>query len=814
MHQHLPQSRTPKAQWALGWGIALSLIAGHVGAAQSAGSSAHSQHWQLLEQYCSKCHNAEDWAGGVAFDTLSPDTLGAEAKVWEASIRKLRGRLMPPSGNDQPSNAQVKGLVAWLETNLDQTAKLHVAPGRVGLHRLNRREYANAVRDLLGLQIDAATLLPRDDAHDGFDNIAQALQITPSFFDQYLAAAQTVATRALGNVSALPAATVYNVTEAGTQRRHRDGLPFGTRGGAVVEHFFPADGEYALTIADMARALWVLDLEHENTLVALLDGEEFFRTTIGGERDIKAIDQLQDPAVDAINKRLKDVRFNAKAGVRRVTVTFLARSFAETDSRLHSIAPDGGQERIQRLLSFEVRGPFKAQGISLSPARARVFSCYPAEGASGTEARGCAEKIVQRLARQAFRRSLTAQDLAALLRLYDAASASGGFETGVKRALTGILASPHFLFRTDLSNTATAAGVSAVDDLALASRLAFFLWSSLPDEPLLLAAERGELKDSQTLETQVKRMLADPRAQSLVTQFAFQWLNVGKLDEIAADGRLFPFAAGLSDPRPAMREELRLFLGSIFAEDRSLLDLLTADHTYLNERLALHYGIDDIKGDRFRRVQLAQSARHGLLGKGALLMLTSYPNRTAPVLRGAWLLERIVGTPPAPPPPMVESLAENNAAQPKTIRELMEVHRRNPQCNSCHGVMDVLGFALENFDAVGQYRQIDREARTAIDASGVLPDGTPVRGIDDLRTALVTNGEQFAQTFTEKLMTYALGRPVEYHDMPAVRSIVRQAQTQNYRFSAVVMGIVNSDAFGKTETPAGSDVQTLTVASK
>jgi mono/diheme cytochrome c family protein len=769
-------------------------------------------HRDLLDRYCVECHNATDWAGGVAFDTLSLDALAADADTWENTIRKLRGRLMPPPGKEQPGAPQVRAMVAWLEGGLDAAALHHPNPGYVGLHRLNRREYANAVRDLLGLTVNPEALLPRDDAHDGFDNIASALQVSPSFLDQYLAAAQTVALAALGNTGARPAATNYFVTDAGTQQRHRDGLPFGTRGGTVVEHVFPADGEYSLTIANMAQALWVLNLEQQNTLVALLDGKEFFRTTIGGEDDIKAIDQKQDPAVDAINRRLKDIRFQARAGLRKVTVTFLDRGFAETDSRLHTVAAGGGQDRIQRLTSFEVRGPHKVDGIGNSGSRRRVFSCYPDSGSDEAAQRICARSIVERLGRQAFRRPLTGDDVAALMKLYESGRAGGGFEGGVKRALTGVLASPQFLFRAELATRPVAAGeIRRISDLELASRLSFFLWSSLPDDALLDAAVSGTLREPAVLEAQVRRMLADPRSLALTDNFAFQWLNVGKLSEIDADPRLFPYAAGAGDPRADFREELRLFIDAAFRRDRSVLELLTSDRTFVNERLALHYGIAGVKGDRFREVTLTQPERNGLLGKGAVLMLTSYPTRTAPVLRGAWVLERIMGTPPAPPPPQVESLKENAAGdKPKTVRELMEVHRRNPNCNSCHGVMDPLGFALENFDAVGQYRTLDREARTAIDASGVLPDGRPVRGPADLRQALLADPTQFVQTVTEKLLAYGLGRGVEPHDMPAVRAIVRDAAAQDYRFSAVVLGIVRSDAFQKTAAPAAAPTSLMT----
>jgi mono/diheme cytochrome c family protein len=769
------------------------------GAGVASAQAVPAAHWDTLQKYCFGCHNTDDWAGGLAFEALSHNDLPADAKSWEATIRKMRGRLMPPPGKDRPSEAEAQGLINWLETSLDAAAGQHVAPGRVGLHRLNRREYANAVRDLLDVDVDAATLLPRDDERDGFDNIAASLQVSPSFMDQYVAAAQIVATLALGNRTALAVGTNYFAGSSGPQRRHRDGLPFGTRGGFVVEHFFPADGEYALTVSDLARGLAASGVEHENTLVALLDGKEFFRTTIGGEQDNKTIDQKQDPAVDAVNKRLKDVRFHATAGQRKVTVTFLERTLAETDSRLHSIDPLGGQDRILRVNSFEIRGPFKIDGVSMSPSRARVFSCYPAADANAMAQRACAQQIIASLAARAFRRPLTVADTDSLLKLYDSAAQGSGFEAGMKRAVTGVLASPWFLFRTDLSNAAAAKGVNLVDDLALASRLSFFLWSSLPDDELLGLAQRGTLHETAVLSQQIQRMLADQRAGSLVTNFAFQWLNLGRLDEIDADPRLFPYAAGSSDPRPDFREELRLFIGSILQRDRSVLDLLTADHTFLNERLAVHYGIHDVKGAQFREVKLDQTARYGLLGKGAVLMLTSYPNRTAPVLRGQWVLERILGTPPAPPPPMVESLKEDHGPKPKTVRELMQMHRRNPNCNSCHGVMDPLGFALENFDAVGQYRTMDREAREAIDASGVLPDGTQVHDVNDLRAALLKNPGQFAQTFTEKLMTYGLGRSVEYGDMPAVRAIVRRAAADNYRFSSIVMGIVTSDAFSKTD---------------
>ncbi len=771
------------------------------------------KHWAVIEKYCFECHNTTDWAGGLAFDSMTMDNVGEEAEVWEKAIRKLRGRLMPPPGKPQPQNESIGQLVSFLETTLDSSAGGHPYVGRVGLHRLNRREYANAVLDLLDLSIDPVALLPRDEAHDGFDNIATALQVSPSFMDQYLGAAQKVAAQALGNAAARPAATTYTVEGGGTQRFHRDGLPFGTRGGTVVSHYFPADGEYSLTIADMAGALWVHDMEFENTIIGMLDGKEFYRTHVGGEEDLKAIDQLQDPAVDAINKRLKNIRFKATAGVHKVGVTFLERTFAESDARLFTVAPEGGQDKVKRLTSFEVRGPFEPQGVSMTASRARVFSCYPHAKA---EERACAQQIVSQLATRAFRGQLESDDLPRLMKLYDAGSGTAGFEAGIKRSLAGILASPNFLYRADLESQSAGAGPRQLNDFELASRLSFFLWSSIPDEDLLAAAKANRLHEPAVLAQQVQRMLASPRSETLVTNFAFQWLNVARLDEITPDPRLFPHASGQSDLRNDFREELRLFIGSVFRADASVLDLLSSDRTFVNERLALHYGIQTVKGDQFQPVTLTQSARRGLLGKGGVLMLTSYPNRTAPVLRGAWILERISGTPPGTPPPNVGNLKESLPGRKNpTFRDLMEQHSQNPRCFACHGVMDPLGFALENFDAVGQYRELDRATREVLDTTGKLPDGAQVKGPDDLRNALLAKPEQFVQTLTEKLMTYGLGRPVEYGDMPTVRSIARSLTADNYRFSSLITRIVTSDAFQKTAPPAAeSKSPTLQAAAK
>jgi mono/diheme cytochrome c family protein len=762
-------------------------------------ANAAQKHWSVIEKYCVECHNTTDWAGGIAFDSMTLDNIPGDAETWEKAIRRLRGRLMPPPGKPQPENEAISSLVTYLETSLDSAAAGHAHVGRVGLHRLNRREYANAVMDLLDLPIEASSILPRDEAHDGFDNIATALQVSPSFMDQYLGAAHKVAAQALGNASARPAATTYAIEGGGTQRMHRDGLPFGTRGGTVVDHFFPADGEYSLTIADLAGALWVHDMEFENTLVAMLDGQEFYRTHVGGEEDLKAIDQLQDPAVDAINKRLKNIRFQATAGVHKVGVTFLERTFAESDARLFSIAPEGGQDKVKAIRSFEVRGPFEARGVSLNASRKKIFSCYPH---AESEEQACADQIVTHLATQAFRGELDAENKAGLMKLYAAGRKSGDFDSGIKRALAGILASPNFLYRADLQPSGPEQATRPLTDYELASRLSFFLWSSIPDDALLADAKAGRLQQPDVLARQVQRMLASPRSETLTTNFAFQWLNVARLDEITPDPRLFPYASGQSDVRKDFKEELRYFIDSVFRTNSNVLDLLSSDKTFVNEKLALHYGITTVKGDQFQPVTLTQSARFGLLGKGGVLMLTSYPDRTAPVLRGAWILERISGTPPGTPPPNVGNLKEViHGKKNPSLRERMEEHSTNPRCFACHGVMDPLGFSLENFDAVGQYREMDRATRDILDTSGKLPDGTQVKGPDDLRKALLAKPEQFVQTLTQKLMTYGLGRPVEYSDMPTVRGIVRNLAANNYRFNELITQIVTSDAFLKTAPP-------------
>jgi hypothetical protein len=757
--------------------------------------------WAVVERYCFECHNRDDMAGDRAFDRLSPDRIAADAEIWELAIRKLRGGLMPPAGGPRPDAETVDRLASWLANEIDTAAE--PAPGRVAMRRLNRREYEYAIRDLLALEVDAAVLLPQDNVEGYYDNNAAALQVSPAFVSQYVDAARAVALEAVGNVEAPPIKTTYGdptnmvislppagAPGTGRQQHHLPGMPFGTRGGFVVTHNFPADGEYELTIGDMAMAREVPRMEFENVVVVLLDGEELYRTTIGGEADHKAIDTRLDPAVEEINNRLRKIRFDATAGQHDLAVTFVHRSFAESDERTRTIALEGGQERIQAAHALEIRGPLTVTGISDSPSRDKIFICRPVDT---PDERTCATNIVTSLAERAFRRPVDAADVASLMAFYDAGFKQGGFEPGVRDALSAVLASPHFIYRAET-------GEGLLTDLELASRLSFFLWSSLPDDELLEVAEAGRLSERRVLEQQVRRMLADERAQSLVEDFAFQWLDVAKLDEIVPDRGQFPHASGLLDPRELMKEELRLFVDSVLRSDASVVDLLTAEHTYLNERLSMHYGIETVKGARFRRVTLPDESRYGLLGKGAVLMSTAYPNRTSPVLRGAWIQERLLGSPPAEPPADVPDLVENKRGEPpRTLRARLEQHRANPVCYSCHGVMDPLGFALENFSAVGQYRTHDPDTRTPIDASGVLPDGTQVASAGDLRRALAAKPAQFVQALTENLFTYALGRSADYRDMPAIRAIVREAESDDYRFESLVLGIVESDAFSKRE---------------
>jgi mono/diheme cytochrome c family protein len=811
---------------------AICCAVGPIDAASSAetphSGDPHAQ-WGLIEKYCVECHNVTDWAGSVAFDTMNSGDVPKEAKTFEAAIRKLKGGFMPPPGAKQhPDNQTVNTLVSWLETTLD-ASQTDVRPGRIPLRRLNRREYTNSVRDLLALDVDSNALLPSDEKKDAFDNNAANLQVSPSYLDQYLNAARMIAIQAVGNPKALAVTTTYGPIGdmvislpprgspgEGNQQLYKDGMPFGTRGGMTARHIFPADGDYELTIGDMALGRDVPRMEYRNTVIALLDGKEFYRTDIGGDADQKAIDQEQEPAVQAVNRRLRNIKFHASAGEHLLAVTFLHRTFAESDERIRSTSLDGGQERVQQVHALQVRGPLKITGMGDSASREKIFICKPA---NANDDAACAKTLITSLAHHAFRRPVTDEDIRPLMRFYENGRKDGGFEAGIRDAVSAVLASPFFLYRIEAADTSTAP--RTLTDVELASRMSFFIWGSIPDEELLGLAERTQLSKPDILAHEVKRMIADPRAQSLVDDFAFQWLNLAKLDEIVPERGLFPQASGILDPRPMFREELSLFLDSVLRSDQPITNLLTANYTYLNEPLAELYGIENVKGGQFRKVMLTDTKRYGLLGKGAVLMLTANPDRTSPVLRGAWVLDRVLGTPPSPPPPNVPALPDAGGAggggrrggparhAALTLRERMNQHSTNPTCHACHGIMDPLGFSMENFNAVGQYRTLENES--PVDASGAMPDGTPLKGPDDLRKALASHPEQFAEAMTERLMTYALGRNVDYTDMPTVRRIVHTVSKDDYRFSDIVLQVVMSDAFRKREALPAIAVKTASL---
>jgi hypothetical protein len=588
---------------------------------------------------------------------------------------------------------------------------------------------------------------------------------------------------------------------AGPKLTHVAGLPLGTRGGVLGKVDLPSDGEYVVNIPDLVTHIWGNGMEFENPLIVTLDNKVVYETVIGGEEDMKQYDQVLNGALDRVNVRLKNIRFFATAGPHRIGVTFKRRTFAESDDQQEISAPGGGQDRLYRIPSFQLQGPFNPKGLSATPGRERIFTCHPDKGAAAT---ACSRQILSTIARRAYRRPVTDDDLKELLVYYDEGFKQGGFESGIRSAITGILASPFFLYRAERVPAGLRPGETyKISDLELASQLSFFMWNTIPDDELLNAAIKGDLSKPATLEKQVKRMLVDPRSDTLGSNFTHQWLDMKRLEEIVPDGVVFPHASGRSDPRDDFRTELSLFADSIYRDDRSVVELLSANHTYLNERLALHYGITDVRGDRFRRVELKESSRWGLLGKGAILMAAAYPNRTSPVLRGAFILKELQGVPPAMPPADVPTLNDADIGTQKapTVRELIAKHRASPTCSSCHAVMDPLGFALENFDAVAQWRDRDRYAGAVIDASTDLPDGTKLNGPDDLRKMLLKKPEQFVETFTGRLLMYATGSKLEYYDMPTVRRIVDAGAKDGYKFSTIVQGIVGSEQFKMRRVP-------------
>jgi hypothetical protein len=714
-------------------------------------------------------------------------------EVWEKVIRKLHGRMMPPQGMPRPDEATLDAFAASLETSIDRVALTKPNPGRSPLHRLNRSEYAAAVHDVLALDIDATTLLPADDEANGFDNIADVLKVSPSLLEQYLTAARKVSALAIGDPATTPVGTVYRVPPDRAQADHIEGLPLGTRGGILVRHNFPLDATYEFNVVLLQNIVgYVPGLEWPHELEISIDGVRVFAAPVGGDDDNKLSDTNLAQTKETLDKRLR-TRVAVKAGPHEVGVTFLRKNSAQSDEPLQPFTRNLDLQDMNGvpIINFiQVTGPFAATGPGDTPSRRRVLVCAPA---GEREENSCARKVVTSIARRAYRRPPTDAEVESLLAFYDVGRKRGTFETGVEEALALVLASPKFLFRAEPDPPQVAAGATyPVSDLELASRLSFFLWSTIPDDELVSVAAQGKLKEPAVLGKQVRRMLADPRSKALVNNFAAQWLFLRNLQSFIPDSDEFPNWD--DNLRQAMRQETSLFFESIMGEDRNVLDLLTANYTYVNERLARHYGIPNVYGSQFRRVTIADENRRGLLGQGSVLAVTSYPNRTSPVLRGKYILENILGTPPPSPPANVPPLKETGeGGKVLSLRALLEQHRASPACATCHRIMDPLGFALENFDATGKWRA--KEEAGVVDASGQLADGTPVDGPAALRKAILKHPEQFVRTMTEKMLTYGLGRGLEYYDMPVVRATARDAAAQNYRFSSIVMGIVKSTPF-------------------
>ena len=714
----------------------------------------------LLNQYCVTCHNEKLKTAGLLLDNADPANVSLDAETWEKVVRKVKAGMMPPSGMPRPDRAALDAFTLKLEAGLDRAAAAKPNPGATGLHRLNRTEYANAIRDLLALDVDASTLLPADDSSEGFDNIADALAISPALIERYTGAALKISKLAVGNVLIAPSTVTYRAPADFSQNTHAEGLPLGTRGGLSVEHNFPLDAEYAIKVRVRSQGIG-------------LGGQgppgEQLEVMLNGERVKLA------PATQV------DLRLPVKAGPQTVAAAFVRKSPPGDDDVWQTFAGVSGVQ------SIAITGPIDPSGPGDTPSRRRIFVCHPA---SEAEEVPCARKILTALASRAYRQPPAPADLDTLMSFYGSGRAAGGFDAGIEQGLSRVLVDPRFVFRLEREPADVPPGHAyRVSDLELASRLSFFLWSSIPDDELLAVARQGRLHEPAVLEQQTRRMLADARSASLATDFGGQWLYLRELKNARPETRAFS-----DNLRQAFRRETEMLLESILREDRNVVDLLTADYTFVDETLSRHYGIPNVRGSRFRRVSLPDEARRGLLGQGSFLLVTSVANRTSPVARGKWILENILGTPPPLPPPNVPPLKENEgAAQPATLRQRMEQHRDNPVCSACHKIMDPIGFSLENFDLIGRWRAADDG--TPIDATAQLVDGTRLDGPASLRQALLARSDVFVSTMIQKLMTYATGRALQYSDMPAVRAVARRAARNGNRFSYLILGIVESEPF-------------------
>ena len=739
-----------------------------------------------VNRYCVGCHNTRMKSGGLALDAIAAQDPGEHPRQWEKVDRKLRARAMPPAGIPRPDEQTYETLLGSIESALDRAAAAKLNPGRTDtFRRLNRTEYRNAVRDLLDLDVDVSSLLPADESSYGFDNVTVG-NLSPTLLERYVNAARKISRLAMGIAARAPGGDTVTLPPDLTQEQHFDEMPLGTRGGLAVPYNFPVDAQYEINVRlARDRNEHVEGLSEPNDVEILLDGERLGLFTVAPPKNGE-----DHHAVDLG----LHVRVPVKAGPHVVVSVFPKRPTLLLETERQPYQAHFNMDRHPRIhpavYSISVNGPYGAKGPGDTPSRERILVCKPQPGNEDA----CAKRIVAALVRRAYRRPATDADLKAPMQFYRESCGDGGFDSGIEMALRAILVSPEFLFRVEQDPAGVPPQTAyRIPGLELASRLSFFLWSSIPDDELLDVASRGQLQNPEVLEHQVRRMLADPKADALVTNFADQWLYLRNLASITPDMRIFP---GFDDNlRQAFRTETEMFVGSIMHEDRSILDLLRARYTFVNERLAKHYGIPNVYGSRFRRVTFGDDAvRGGLLRQGSILMVTSYATRTSPVIRGKWILANILGTPPPPPPPSVPALKERTGvAQPVTMRERLAEHRANPACAGCHQLMDPIGFSLENYDAVGRWRTA--ENGKPLDVAGALPDGSKFQGAGGLEKALLQRPDVFATTFTEKLLTYAVGRGVEYYDAPAVRAVVRRAQANDYKFSQFVLGIVNSTPF-------------------
>jgi mono/diheme cytochrome c family protein len=766
---------------------------------EAAARAADAPYRALVSTYCVSCHNSKVKAGSLALDAINTEGLGAHPEAWEKVALKLRARQMPPLGARRPDEAVHAAALTSLESALDGLSATVPNPGRTDtFRRLNRTEYRNAIRDLLALDVDVAALLPSDSASFGFDNVTVG-NLSPTLLESYVSAAEKISQLAVGRPGLSVGGTTVRTKPDITQEGHLDGLPLGTRGGALVSHTFPMDGEYEITIRlARDRNEHIEGLLEPHDVELLLDGEQQRVFAIAPISLAQGVSAADAPSHETLDSHMK-VRLQVGAGPHTLGVTFPKKPSLILETARQPYEAHFNYYRHPRLqpavYEISIVGPYNPAGAGDTPSRRRIFTCSPPSGAgAASKEDACAKKILSSLMRRAYRRPATDADLKKPFELYQAAKAADGFDAGIEMGVSAVLTSPEFLFRIDRDPAGVTPGTPyALSDLELATRLSFFLWSSVPDDELLDVAVKGDLDKPAVLERQVMRMLADPRSQNLVTNFASQWLHLRNLDAITPDMRLFPdFDDNL---RQAFREETELLVESVIRENRSVLDLLRANYTFVNERLAKHYGIPNVYGSRFRRIDFGEGAqRGGLLRQGSILLVTSYPTRTSPVIRGKWILDNVLGVPPPPPPATVPALDDVKMSKRNaSVRERLAEHRKNPTCAGCHRLMDPVGFALENYDAVGRWRTL--ESGEPIDASGTLFDGTDFRGVAGLQSAILKRPELFITTLSEKLLIFAIGRGVAYYDAPAMRKIVRDSSAQDYRFSSIVMGVVNSTPF-------------------